>query len=291
MNSLSNTALALALTLGLGTASATQTATAPAAAAKPAAAPPTAAQPAAVPPLKGEVVESIEAPPYTYLRLKTAAGETWAAVLKAPVKKGQQVAVENPMVMTNFQSKSLNRTFDKIVFGTLAGTPPSTSNVTPAQMAPAGTAAPAAATSPHPGAMPMGAGQASPHAGMQGMPGMPATAAPAASAPVEKVAKATGADARTVAEAYSQRAQLTGKDVVVRAKVVKFLPGIMGKNWVHLQDGSGAAADGTNDLTANTMQTVKVGDVVVAKGVLRTDVDVGMGTKYKVLLEDVKFQK
>lgn len=278
MNRLSTTLLAIGLAMGLGAASAAQPSTAPTTTTtKPAAAPPPAtAQPAASPPLKGEVIETIDAPPYTYLRLKTAGGETWAAVLKAPVKKGAQVAVENPMVMTDFQSKTLNRTFDKIVFGTLAGTPPSSGTVTPAQMTPG--AAPAA------GSTPMGASPASPHAGM-------AAASPDKAAPVEKVAKATGPDARTVAEAYAERAKLSGKDVVVRARVVKFLPSIMGKNWVHLEDGSGSAADGTNDLTANTKQTVKVGDIVVAKGVLRTDVDVGMGSKYKALLEDATFQK
>jgi hypothetical protein len=279
MNPSTKILLALAMTLGAVATWAAPPSTAPTTStAKPVAPPPAAAQPAAMPPLKGEVLEAIDAPPYTYLRLKTSGGETWAAVLKAPVKKGTQVAVENPMVMTNFQSKTLNRTFDKIVFGTLAGAPPSSGNVTAAQMAPAAAAAPGA------GSMPMASSPASPHAGM-------AAASPEKAAPMEKVAKAAGPDARTVAEAFAQSAKLSGKDVVVRAKVVKFLPSIMGKNWVHLQDGSGSAADGTNDLTANTKQTVKVGDVVVAKGVLRTDVDVGMGSKYKALLEDATFQK
>src|ERR1019366_4479689 len=75
--------------------------------------------PAAV--IKGEVLEVKDVESYTYLRLKTADGEVWAAVGKAPVKKGAKVTIENAMMMSNFESKSLKKTFDKIVFGSLAG--------------------------------------------------------------------------------------------------------------------------------------------------------------------------
>src|ERR1700750_3316865 len=70
--------------------------------------------------VSGEVLEVKDVDAYTYLRLKTAAGETWAAVDKAPIKKGAQVTIENASVMTNFRSRGLNRTFDTIVFGNLA---------------------------------------------------------------------------------------------------------------------------------------------------------------------------
>jgi hypothetical protein len=65
----------------------------------------------------------------------------------------------------------------------------------------------------------------------------------------------------------------------------------MGKNWAHLRDGSGSGSDSTNDLVVTTKQIAKVGDVVTARGVVNTDVDIGMGVKYKVLLEDAAFQK
>ncbi|HEY5634728.1 MAG TPA: nucleotide-binding protein, partial [Burkholderiaceae bacterium] len=70
--------------------------------------------------LSGQVLEAQDAGIYTYIRLKTATGEAWAAVNKAAVKKGETVTIGNPMEMRNFESKSLNRTFDRIVFGTLA---------------------------------------------------------------------------------------------------------------------------------------------------------------------------
>jgi hypothetical protein len=79
--------------------------------------------------------------------------------------------------------------------------------------------------------------------------------------------------------------------VVVRGKVVKYNPGIMGKNWIHLRDGSGAAADGTNDVLVTTAHQAKLGDVLTVKGVVRTDKDFGSGYSYKVLIEEATLQQ
>ena len=70
-------------------------------------------------PVEGTVLEVIDAKTYTYLRLKTATGETWAAVPQAMVAKGAQVRVLNAQPMDGFKSPTLNRTFEHIVFGTL----------------------------------------------------------------------------------------------------------------------------------------------------------------------------
>ena len=106
-----------------------------------------------------------------------------------------------------------------------------------------------------------------------------------------KVPKATGPDARTVEEIVSGSAKLKGKTVVVRGTVVRFTSGVLGKNWAHLQDGSGSAAQNTHDVLVTTQDNAKIGDVVVAKGVVRTDLDPGSGYTYKVLVEDAKLQK
>ncbi len=103
-----------------------------------------------------------------------------------------------------------------------------------------------------------------------------------------KVPKATGPDARTVAEIVAGGPKLKDKAVLVRAKVVKFTPGVMNKNWLHVRDGSGSDKDGTNDLVVTTKDETKVGDVVLVKGVVKTDVQLGAGYSYKVLVEDAK---
>ena len=118
-----------------------------------------------------------------------------------------------------------------------------------------------------------------------------AGAAKAADVGNVKVPKATGPDARTVAEIVAKGADLKDKPVVVRGKVVKYTPDVMGKNWIHLRDGSGSAADSTNDVLVTTKDETKIGDVVLARGTVRTDVNLGSGYSYKVLVEEATLQK
>jgi hypothetical protein len=210
--------------------------------------------PAAANVVSGEVLEAQDAGGYTYLRLKTAQGETWAAVATSPVKKGAKVTIENATFMTNFQSKALKKTFDKIVFGNLAG---------------AG------------GAPKAGSEVAGAHAGV----GKGADTADV------RVPKASGANARTVAEIMTKPTDLKDKPVLVRGKVVKYSGGIMGKNWIHLRDGTGSAADKTNDVLVTTSEQAKVSDVITAKGVVRVDKDFGAGYTYKAMVEDATLQK
>jgi tartrate dehydratase beta subunit/fumarate hydratase class I family protein len=62
-------------------------------------------------------------------------------------------------------------------------------------------------------------------------------------------------------------------------------------NWVHLRDGTGSAANQTNDLIVTTTDELKVGDVVTLKGVVHTDKDFGAGYAYKVIVEEGKLQR
>lgn len=113
----------------------------------------------------------------------------------------------------------------------------------------------------------------------------------AAAAKVAKVPKATGADARTVEEVVTNGKTLKGKTVTIRAQVVKVTNSVMGKNWVHLQDGSGSAAKGTHDILVSTTDAIAVGDVVDARGTVRTDVTIGPGYTYEVMVEGAKLRK
>ena len=91
-------------------------------------------------------------------------------------------------------------------------------------------------------------------------------------------------------ELYEKSATLDKKAVTVRGKVVKVSKMIMGKNWVHLRDGSGDAAKGTNNVVVTSQGEPKVGDVVTARGTLHKDKDFGSGYKYAVILEEGTFQ-
>jgi len=205
--------------------------------------------------LSGKVAETIDGGGYTYIRITNDAGETWAAVPKTDVKVGDDVTVSIQMTMNDFESTALNRTFDTLLFASM-GT--------------------GAVVSPHGGAMGM-------------PPGMDHGAKPDFDVNSISVEKAAGANAKTVEELWAQRADLKDSTITVRGKVVKFLPSIMGRNWVHLRDGSGTAENADNDITVTTNETVAVGDVVVATGVVRVDKDLGAGYSYPVILEEGKF--
>lgn len=205
--------------------------------------------------IKGLVLEVKDVEEYTYMLLKTQTGDVWTAVTKAPVIKGASVSVIDAEQMDNFESKTLKKKFPKIFFGKLEQ-PKLSAAEQSAQVA--------------------------------------AAHGQAAKAPVMtdvKVAKASGADAYTVAELVGKGTTLKDKPVLVRAKVVKYSPNIMGKNWVHLRDGTGSAKDGSDDILATTLEQVKVGDVVQLKGVLRNNKDFGAGYVYNVIIEDGKLQK
>lgn len=228
--------------------------------------------------VSGTVLETMDASDYTYMRLKTTSGEMWAAVNKTKIARGDAVTVTNAMAMDGFQSKTLNRTFDKIVFGTLAGpgdAAPSGASVAPAPMASGHQSAAGADSPPGPEQMAAQHGQAA-----GGPP----------DAPDVKVPKAEGANAKTVAELFAERAALKGKDVAVRAKVVKVTAGVMGRNWLHVRDGSGSKVTKDNDLTVTTEAVAKVGDTVIVRGTVSVDKDFGAGYAYPVIVENAKLK-
>ena len=99
------------------------------------------------------------------------------------------------------------------------------------------------------------------------------------------IAKADGG--QTVAELHAAKEQLEGETIVVRGKVVKVNANIMGKNWLHVRDGSGE--EGTNDLTITTTGAVPaIGDTVLVTGAVGLNRDFGMGYMYPLIVEDAE---
>ena len=205
--------------------------------------------PAAGEVVEGKVIEKIDVSQYTYLNIETKTEKVWAAVPRATVAVGDSVAVERAMPMSNFNSPTLNRKFDRIYFGVLRG-----------------------------------AGSASPHG--SAAPAAPA-AGSALPIPEEiKVDKAKGANAYTVEDIFKKSAELSGKEVRIRGVVVKVNSGIMDRNWIHLRDGSGAEADKTNDIVITSNEVPRVGTTVTIVGKVATKKDFGGGYSYAVLVEE-----
>lgn len=88
---------------------------------------------------------------------------------------------------------------------------------------------------------------------------------------------------------FSKRDKLAGKTVILTGKVVKFMPDIMSKNWIHLQDGT--SFNGFNDITITTLEKLKVDAIVSLKGTVVLNKDLGSGYKYDILIEDAVLVK
>ena len=171
--------------------------------------------------------------------------------------------------MANYHSKTLNRDFDVVYFtGSLGG-----SGV-------------GAATGNAEGKLPPGhpsiGGGAEPKlpAGHPTVGGM--TAQPKVD--LTGIKKAKGG--KTIQEIFAGKTVLNGREVSVRGKVVKYNAGIMNKNWLHIQDGTGA--EGSNDLTLTTSASAKVGDTVLVSGKVTIEKDFGFGYKFAVIIEDAE---
>jgi hypothetical protein len=94
------------------------------------------------------------------------------------------------------------------------------------------------------------------------------------------------ADCITIGKLFADKQSYSGKNIKIKGKVTKFNPAIMGKNWVHIQDGT--EFDGDFDLTITTAVQTSVGETITFEGKIALDKDFGYGYFYKVLLEDGK---
>ncbi|MCF6186698.1 MAG: DNA-binding protein [Desulfobulbaceae bacterium] len=241
--------------------------------------------------IKGEVLETMNSGGYTYIQVKAPEGEVWVAMPETKVEKGQQVVCNPGMAMTNFQSKSLNRTFDTIIFSSGLGNGNQAAN--PHGSGAGMAAAPAAGSATFADAM-----QAERGAGMGGAPAMGGTPLDSAMAGASgstsnivpskeiTVEKAPGKNAYTVGEIFEKGKNLNNKKIAVRGKVVKVSKMIMGKNWLHIQDGTGNPMQNTHDLVVTTMAEPALDSVVIIEGTLHANKDFGAGYKYDVIIED-----
>jgi hypothetical protein len=112
------------------------------------------------------------------------------------------------------------------------------------------------------------------------------TRAPLGPVAVKGLERAAGPTGKTVAELIGHRIELAGKMVRVHATVVKSTPGVLGRTYLHLRDGSGDPSAGTHDVAATTGTTPAVGDTILLEGVVVIDRDLGAGYKFPTIVED-----
>ena len=240
-------------------------------------------------PIKGKVLETMDAAGYTYLQVDADQGKVWVAIPQSKVEVGKVVLANPGMAMADFESKTLKKTFDVIIFSSGLGDPDKPFN--PKKEAAMGSTG----GSSFADAMQAESGAANPHAGAGGPMGGAAMGAQSGGSTTAivpasevKVAKAAGDNAQTIGECFDKAKDLDNKKVKVQGKVMKVSKMIMGKNWVHLQDGTGNAMKNTHDLVVTTMAEPAVDSVVVIEGTLHANKDFGAGYKYDVIIEDAE---
>ncbi len=217
-------------------------------------------------PLRGTVKETMRAGAYTYILLATDSGEHWAAARALPVAVGDEVELAGLAAMPKFHSPTLKRTFDVIQF---AGS---------AKVIGGGDGLGAKTA----GAEALSAALPSGHPSIDDVAVPPAAGASAATRAADLVAEST---AVSVADLHAKKAELDGKLVRIRGKVVKANRGILGSNWLHIRDGTGAPPENDITVTSKTGFAAK-GNTVVIIGTVALDRDFGSGYKYDVIVEN-----
>lgn len=92
----------------------------------------------------------------------------------------------------------------------------------------------------------------------------------------------------TIEKLYENKNYYSDKTVVIKGKITKRTPNIMGKTWIHIEDGT--SFSGKYDLTATTEDEIKVGDNVSIEGIISIDKDFGSGYFFEVIMENVTIQ-
>jgi len=143
--------------------------------------------------------EVIQVSKYTYVKVNEGEKSYWIAVNKMEAKEGETYFFTDAMLMKDFESKDLGRTFDSIYFVQSINTKP----------------------------------------GMQEKPvNMEDVQGRRPNLDQKDVEVEIAEGGIRIAELFANRAQYSDKIVKIRGEVVKVNPDIMGINWVHIQDGT-----------------------------------------------------
>ncbi len=231
----------------------------------------------------GVVKETMNSAGYTYMLVDEGGNEQWVAIPESQVTVGDKIGYADGMVMKNFRSETLDRTFDEVIFST---------GLVDASMQQAEAAPAASGDAESDFAAAVAKEQQAPAAAMGAAPADVAEASSGGSSvaivPMTdgKVEKAEGENSYSVGEIFEKGEELDQKEVTVRGKVVKFSAQIMGRNWIHIQDGTGDPMHNSHDLVVTSDAVVAKDDIVTVTGTLAANKDFGAGYKYDVIIEE-----
>lgn len=196
-----------------------------------------------------EVTEVIQTDRYTYLKVKENFSDRWVAVGKQEIAVGDVYYYDKALQMNNFPSKDLDRTFDVIYFVNQISKTPIAQS--------------------NAGSMPAHAGKID--------------------SEKAKVSLDKSDGEITVAQIFAKRDEYSSKEFEIRGVVVKVNKQVMGKNWIHIQDGTNY--EGSFDLTVTSQELAEIGDEVTFKGKLTLNKNFGSGYFYDLIMEDAVLVK
>lgn len=190
------------------------------------------------------VKEVLPTSKYVYMNVEEDGESFWLATLKQDVEVGEQYIFKDGLLKTNFESKEYNRVFDKVYL---------VSTITKV--------------------------------------GGESSRGKASSDLTKKVNKGNKTlqnisveGSISIAELIKNKNDFAGKSVILSGVCMKVNPNIMGRNWVHLVDGT----MDEYDLVLTTNLKISEGMPVALKGVVSLDKDFGAGYKYDIIIENAE---
>jgi hypothetical protein len=196
------------------------------------------------------VKEVLQTASYTYLLVEEADTSQWLAVPKINAQVGEEYFYQGGNIMKDFRSATLNRTFDSVLF--LGGIV----NANPNKSRPS-------------------------HTLITEKSMRTETKIDLEIRPQENEI--------SIKELFANREKYADKIIRIRAQVTQFSDSIMGKNWIHMQDGSDY--NGAFDLVATSEEFISVGEIAVFEGKILLNKDFGFGYFYEILMEETQIEK
>ncbi len=200
------------------------------------------------------ITEVLQTSIYTYLHAKEYDSLIWLVVPTIVANVGETYYYVDGLIIQPFEATKLHKLFDAVVFiETVSKNPPSIKN-------------------PQAGSTSSNQANDQPYVRKSPQP--------------EKidinVEKAR--DGISIAELFANKSTYADKIVKIKGKVTKYTSAVMGRNWIHIQDGS--ALNDKYDLTVTLQAEIKVGDVVTLEGKIDLNKDFGYGYFFDIIMQD-----
>lgn len=193
------------------------------------------------------IEDFLHASRYTYLSVTEDDETYWIAVPRSEVEKGGTYYYQGGVRMHNFKSEEHDRIFETLF---LVG---------------------GISELPNPGQYAGGQTDIDMHGGKPEI-------VPQSIEPIE--------GGVTLSQLFAHKDTYGQKVIKVKGQCVKINRNIMGKNWIHLQDGSKGDSDNSLDLTVSTDEDVPLGSIVIFEGKIAIGKDFGSGYRYDIIMEE-----